>query len=426
MTAVTSISTPFVNINGVLPHLSVRADPYPRTEVGTGAFMPWAGKLWFVTYVSHLAPATGTGAGLYVIDDKLHLSKHPESLDGTYANRILHGPSNQAIVGPHLIDMQGNVRTIKAFSEHRLAATMEHLVDPKNQVYFLTIEGLLFEVNVHTLELRQLADLVHVLELPAGAKPHFKAGHTSREWHKLVVANNSYYEEDALGQWASVRLAEWDGITWTILEHTAFNEVHGRQNFGSNIFATGWDKASAILKVFSKGKWSTYCLPKASQCFEHAWQTEWPRIREVEHERFLMDASGMFYELSPVLYDGKLSGVRPISTHLRIIPDFCVYKGLLVLGGDQATPTNDSNLLCGEPHAGLWLGKTDDLWQFGKPQGWGGPWQETHISAGQPSDPFLMTGFDQKVLHLYHNESRPVNFKKRSISWVMRPGKPMP
>ena len=24
--------------------------------------------------------------------------------------------------------------------------------------------------------------------------------------------------------------------------------------------------------------------------------------------------------------------------------------------------------------AGLWLGKTDDLWQWGKPQGWGSVW----------------------------------------------------
>lgn len=398
------------HVGGVFPHLSVRAEPYPRSEVGTGALLPWAGKLWFVTYVSHMAP-TGKGAGLYVIDDNLTLQKHPESMDGTYANRLLHGPSNQAIVGPHLIDVQGNVRTIREFSEHRLAATMMHLDDPDNKVYFLTMEGLFYEANVHTLELTLLYDLLKELDIPADARPHFKAGFTNREHRKVVVTNNSYYEEDVLGQWQSGRLAEWDGQTWTILERKPFNEVHGRLNFGGNIFATGWDKASAILKVFNQGQWKTYRLPKASQCFEHAWQTEWPRIREVEHERFLMDASGMFYEMSPVMFGGQLNGVRPVCTHLRVVPDFCVYKGMLVLGGDQATPTNDANLLSGEPHAGLWMGNIDELWRFGKPAGWGGPWQESAIQAGQPSDPFLMYGFEHKVLHLYTESAYAVNFK---------------
>jgi hypothetical protein len=27
-------------------------------------------------------------------------------------------------------------------------------------------------------------------------------------------------------------------------------------------------------------------------------------------------------------------------------------------------------------------------------------WRSTAVKAGQPSDPFLMTGFDKKVLHL--------------------------
>jgi len=53
------------------------------------------------------------------------------------------------------------------------------------------------------------------------------------------------------------------------------------------------------------------------------------------------------------------------------------------------------------PHRTEWFGKTDDLWHFGgKPGGWGGPWWETAVEPGQPSDPYLMTGFDQKCLHI--------------------------
>jgi len=395
-----------ISISGVIPSLSVKADlTSVRSESGIGALMPWANKLWLVSYVSHKA-GSGSGTGLYEIDENLTMRKHPESVVGTYANRMIHAPSNQLIIGPHVIDTESNVRTIKEIQEHRLTATMEHLEDRVNRVYFLTMEGLLLEVDVNTLKAEQLFDLNKELDIPS--KTHFKGAHTSNS--RVVVANNTYDESDFEGTTASGRLAEWDGTKWTILEKKPFNEVTGRGNMGQVIFATGWDRASAILKVFASGDWFTYRLPKASHAFDHYWQTEWPRIREVESERYLMDCHGMFYELSPVAYAGKIWGVRPISTHLRITPDFCSWRGFLVLAGNQVTPIGDSNLLAGEPQAGLWFGKTDDLWQFGKPKGWGGAWWEEPILAGKPSVPYLMTGFDKKVLHLYHDADHTVEF----------------
>jgi hypothetical protein len=102
--------------------------------------------------------------------------------------------------------------------------------------------------------------------------------------------------------------------------------------------------------------------------------------------------------------------VRPISTHLRIIGDFCSWRGMLVLAGDQTTPIGDANPFVGQPQANLWFGKTDDLWQFGKPTGWGGPWREQPVGANEVSDPYLMTGFDHKVLHLRHDAAQTVHF----------------
>jgi len=49
---------------------------------------------------------------------------------------------------------------------------------------------------------------------------------------------------------------------------------------------------------------------------------------------------------------------------------------------------------------GIWFGKTDDLWNFGRPSGWGGPWWQTPHAAGEASDPFLFNGFERKCLHL--------------------------
>ena len=47
---------------------------------------------------------------------------------------------------------------------------------------------------------------------------------------------------------------------------------------------------------------------------------------------------------------------------------------------------------------------------MGKPTGWGGPWWEEPIEADRFSDPFLMTGFDQKTVHLKHDQNTPVSF----------------
>lgn len=400
------------NISGVFPHTAVKAGHFPdRTETGIGALMPWADRLWFVTYVAH-KKGTGSGTGLFFIDDGMNLTKHPASRVGTYANRMIHNASHQLIIGPHAIDVEGNVRTFEDLVDVRLTATCQHLSDPGNQVYFLGMEGEFFEADVKSLRVRQLFDLKK--ELTDGAempRPHFKDAYSAHG--RVVIANNSYYGPDFDRGFSDGRLAEWDGSAWRVLERTQFNTVAGRKagDLGSAIFAVGQDRASAILKVYlPETGWQTYRLPKSTHTQDHAWTTEWPRIREVESERWLMDASGMIYELPSMTYANRVWGVRPVCSHLRIVGDYCSWNGLLVMAGDQTTPIFDSNAYVGQPQANLWFGKTDDLWQWGKPAGWGGPWFETPVKAGQPSDPFLMTGFEHKCLHLTHEADGAVSF----------------
>lgn len=396
-----------ININGVFPHLAVVARHIPRSETGIGALMPWADRLWFITYPSN--PGSGRGTGLFSIDGNMNLTKHPDSVVGTYANRIIHTATNQLIIGPHLIDIEGHVRTIEPLVPHRLTATMTHLDDPENKVYYLTMEALLFEVDLTTFDVTQLFDLADELGLQDVEHLHFKDGYTAHG--RVVVANNTYTERDFMDQPSQGRLAEWDGNDWTVLETCQFNAITGSSSpIGTAIFALGADNASAILKVFVNGRWDTYRLPKATHTQDHSWTTEWPRIREVESERWLMNCSGMFYELPAVQYGGKVWGIRPISTHLRIIGDFCSWRGLLVLAGDQTTPIGDANPFVGQPQANLWFGKSDDLWQFGKPKGWGGPWYKHPVRANEASDPYLMTGFEKKVLHLRHDATQSVCF----------------
>ncbi|MDR1010444.1 MAG: hypothetical protein LBM04_04865 [Opitutaceae bacterium] len=398
------------NFSGVVPSLAQVADfGPPRSEIGVGCLMPWQGRLYVLNYVSHRRQ-TGTGTGLNIIDADFRMTRSPAAVDGTYANRFVHHESSQLIIGPHLVDTKHNVRTVAALTETRLCGTARHLSNPRNLVYMLGMEGELFELNVRTLKTRRLFDLTRELDTPGEGSCHFKDCYSYAG--RLVVVNNDYHAPDFLGARREGTLAEYDGAKWTVLERKPFVAVNGLGHLGGTIFASGWDRASAILKVFTKadGIWRTYRLPKASHTFDHKWQTEWPRIRSIEHERFLMDHHGMFYELSPWAFGNRIWGIRPISTHLWVHGDFCSWKGMLVIGADNTSHEYGGNLQCAEPQSGLWFGHTEDLWKRGKPGGWGGPWWDDAIEPDAPSDPYLMTGFDKKVLHLSHDAGATVAF----------------
>jgi hypothetical protein len=382
-------------VNGVFPHMAVRAPGLgSNSEAGIGALIPWADKLWAVGYVAHIR---GDGLGLYEIGSDMSFRKHPASVTGTFANRFVHWNSSSAIIGPHIISEKGVVRTFEELTKHRLAATSAHLSDPM-KVYFLTMEGLFFEAHTGTLETKELFDLTKELDWAKGAYLHFKSMHTGQG--RVIVTNNTYEEPEAEGKRLAGRLAEWDGKSaWKILERNPFIEVGGNQAasindyFGNPIFALGWDNSSAILRVLYKGEWTRYRLPVGSQSWLHTWNTEWMRIRQASTERYLMDAFGIFYELPNLVYGGKLWGIKPISSHQRIVPDFVHYNGYFVMASDQ------TDRAVGQPQSGLYWGNVDDLWSYGKPSGFGGVWTHESVKKGAVSDPYLMNGFDGKSVH---------------------------
>ena len=384
----------------------------PRTECGTGALMPWADALWVVTYNSH-KQTTGKGLGLFRVDENKK-SERVHVHDGTHANRLIHQESNQCFIGPYAIDAKGNFKYIPELGgDHRLTATFRHLKDPANLVYVQTMEGLLFELDVHTLKPRLAFDLIK--EFGIKARPHFKGGYAGQG--RIAVTNNGFY---AYGE-NEAGLFEYDGAKWRALSRKPHLDVAARENMDRVLFATGWDESSVLLWACIKGKWNRYRLPKGSHAFEHAWQTEWMRIREVETEHFLMDVHGLFYELQPMAFEDAIWGVKPICQHLRVIPDFCAFRGELVLGGNQTSPNADNYAVAGQPQSGLWFGITDELWSWGRPQGWGGPWRKTAVQAGETSDPFLMTGFTHKMLHVQSSQQMDLDIEIDFLgngSWV--------
>jgi hypothetical protein len=169
------------------------------------------------------------------------------------------------------------------------------------------------------------------------------------------------------------------------------------------------DDASVIL-VDAAGR--RYRLPKGNQAFDEPLPAGWPRgIREAVSERYLANIHGTFYEIPR---DGHhrpdVERIKPVSSHSKAICDFCTWRGLLVLSGVRREARRDGQVFAGEDGTRLWFGVIDDLWKLGKPLGRGGPWKNSAAEAGEPSDPYLMTGYDKKQVKLSHDHDTEVTF----------------
>jgi hypothetical protein len=160
---------------------------------------------------------------------------------------------------------------------------------------------------------------------------------------------------------------------------------------------------ASVLYIDDAGR--RWRLPKASiAASDVAGPFGLERIdREVATERDLFNAAGIFYEL-PAENAGGFAKIRPIATHRRRIHDYCSWRGLLVLSGvaDDRAADDPHAIRSHDGRCALWVGAVDDLWKLGKPVGIGGPWLNSVVRKDQPSDPYLMTGFDAKTLSLAH------------------------
>jgi hypothetical protein len=83
----------YISFSGVYPHLARYNN---EGECGTGAVVPWAGKLWVVTYGPHFP--FGSSDKLYSVDENLNQSVFGGSIGGTPANRMIHNESNQLFI----------------------------------------------------------------------------------------------------------------------------------------------------------------------------------------------------------------------------------------------------------------------------------------------------------------------------------------
>lgn len=445
-----------LSVSGIHPHLTVfNSDPKretPEPECGLGAVVPWAGKLWSLTYTSH---ALGRGNDkLFTVASDMSLEIRPESVGGTHACRMIHQESQQLFIGCYAVDAKATVRVIPRDKlPGRLTAVARHLTDPANKVLYLTQEGAVYEVDVHSLAVTELFKkplpgwhykgawtaqgrffVAANGEDPAPA-PFWKVDYTSAAtkfltekltWPYLQTPCQPLATPRRTGQtmWRGIsedmgNLGEWDGQTWRILSRrqhldiTGPGGLRGATSDDEPVWALGWDLRSAFIKVREKsGTWTTYRLSKASYTADgvHGSNTEWPRICDVGDGPRLMFLHNGLYELPAGFRNGQSGGLRPLASTLVTVTDMTSWNGKLIFSQQATSVHGIPAQVPGQPHSNLQFLQRGDLPSWGPAEARGGVWVEDAVKANTPSDAILVGGYEQRCLHLVNHGTAPVTF----------------
>ena len=444
-------------VDGIYPHLAMFNG---EGECGTGAVVPWAGSLWAVTYGPHCP--LGSTDKLYEITPDLKQIIHPESVGGTPANRLIHRETNQLLIGPYVIDAKGGVRVVPpARMPGRLTGAARHLVDPANLVYVATMDNGLYELDMRTLAVktvlrdhngvdgkiwggRRMANFPSLCDWGAAKDNDLPGSHTKgicSGFGRIQLANNGEYHPEAkTNPWIPAGVlgdCAPDGSDLRVIRRCQFTDVvtkdgiYGNEHPESNpIWSLGWDAKSVILAVTTNGAdWAYYRLPKASHAYDgaHGWNTEWPRIREIGEGDLLATMHGTFWRFPRDFSPAQPNGIRPLSTYLKVIGDFCLWQDRIVFGCDDQAKNEflgtralkKGALKRDRSQSNLWFVKPEDLTSFGPPSGEGWVWNREDVKAGEVSDPFLYAGYDDMRFSFTDAAGRSVRHELvREGDWV--------
>lgn len=426
-----------IQVSGIYPHLAYYNQ---EGECGTGAVVPWADRLWVVTYAPHFP--TGSSDKLYEITPDLQQIVREESIGGTPANRMIHSESRQLFIGPYAIDGKGKVRTIPyEIMPGRHTGNARHLDAPSDKIYYATMEEGFYSVDAQTLAVETIYKDGH----DKGKRLDYEPGKTAEGFAGLlgahgkglysgqgvlVYSNNGETSPAAMKQFdiESGVLAEWDGQEWKTVRRSQFVEVTGPGGIYGNpnpetdpIWTTGWDHKSVLVGVRADGDWSFFRLPKASHSYDgaHGWNTEWPRIRNVgtsETPDYLMTMHGMFWSFPAGFSRSNTGGIRPRSAYLKVIGDFTRWKDQLVFGCDDSAQKEFLNKRPqkggiegpGQSNSNLWFTSLATPDQLGPTTAAGAVWMEEYVEANTYSLPFLLAGWPQRQAWVKNHSSRAV------------------
>ena len=441
------IESSYPNFSGIYPHLAYYNE---EGECGTGAVVPWADRLWVITYGPHLP--FGSSDKLYEITSDLQQTVREESIGGTPANRMIHKESGQLFIGPYAIDRERQVRTIPyEEAPGRYTGMARHLTQPEEKIYIATMEEGFYEVDVNTLETSTLYEDGNVLrkEGSTGQYSSLLPGSHGKGFYSgqgvLVYSNNGEDTPEALKKFDidAGALAEFRNGEWSIVRRNQFVEITGPGGIYGNtdpaqdpIWATGWDHKSVLLGVRDNDSWSFYRLPKASHSYDgaHGWNTEWPRIRDVgtaEEPDYLMTMHGMFWDFPGSFSSRNSAGIRPRSAYLKVIGDYARWNNQLVFGTDDSAQREFLNKRSvkggiegpGQSNSNLWFTSLDQPDQLGPNTAEGAVFISESISKEKPSEAFLFAGWDQRMVWINHEGEQSVSFsfevdRKGNGQWV--------
>jgi len=421
-------------ISGIYPSLAYFNK---EGECGTGAVVPWADRLWVITYGPHMP--FGSSDKLYEITPDLKQIVRPESIGGTPANRLIHKESNQLFIGPYVIDENRNVRVIPVKdAPGRLTAMARSPFDPEHKVIIGTMEAGFYEIDTKSLAVNTLFKDGNQLK-KEGLKPSYHSGLLLGAHGKglyssqgvIVFGNNGETGADKSPNQRvpAGSLSEWDGKDWKLIRRNQFAEVTGPGSIYGNekstdpIWAVGWDYKSIILALRDNGNWSFYRLPKASNTYDAAtgWNTEWPRIRNVgdgDKPNYLMTMHGMFWHFPKTFTANNTAGIRPATSYLKVIGDFTKWNNQLVFGCDDAAQSEFLNKReaiggiagPGQSQSNLWFTELNRPDNNGTANAAGAVWLQEKVKANETSEPFLFSGWENKTAWLKNDGEKQVDF----------------
>ena len=418
-------------VSGIYPSLAMFNN---EGECGTGAVVPWADRLWVITYGPHLP--FGSSDKLYEITADLKQIVRPESVGGTPANRMIHPESKQLFIGPYVIDAERMVRVIPPGKmPGRLTGNARHLSDPAGKIYYATMEEGLYEVDVKSLAVTSLIrdgnplkkgfEVTTTLTKLESQLPGYHGKGLYSAQGRLIYANNGDRDKRVLTDptTPSGALGEWrnPGDDWQMVRRNQFTEVTGPggiqgSDVNAPVWSIGWDAKSLILMLLDGGKWQSFRLPKVSHSYDgaHGWNTEWPRIRDIGEEDLLMTMHGAFWRFPRTFCAANTKGIRVRSAYMKVIGDFSCWNDRLVFGCDDSAKSEFLNKRkvkggidsVGQSQSNLWFTSPETPDKLGPTHASGAVWLHESVKAGDVADRFLVGGWKHHRVHVINHEGR--------------------
>lgn len=393
------------------------------SECGVGALIPWADRLYYSTYLA--MPGDGAGTRIGYIDR--NWADHTVlTTDSIHAARFIHHETEQLCLGCCIIETDGTVHTISTLVNVRVTGFCRHLVTPTTNVYAITMEGKLYDVDLVAYTATQIMDVKTKL---SQTLVHYKACWTYAapfaSISRVLMASNVQSNATAANSGALVAV-DPVGDTASVKLQESCIEVCG-QTYPSNggaTFVIGKDARSPFLGVMMSNNTTVYKyrLPQWTKAQDWYITQEWMRIRPVTTERFVMNAFGTWYNVSSWLAHSGATGtpetfgtpgtdypiVEPISRYVDTVTDFCVFNGKFAIGTNNMSPQNGSFPNAGQPTSAIKFGDIEDLWDGGKPIGKGYFWYKNSVTDGTSSDPMLIRGYDKKSVQVYNGSDSSI------------------